>query len=86
MDDAVVVHVLEADHDARHEKLGLLLCKALLFVVMVPEVSTCHEVSHEVDVLKVSKGVEHINQEPAVESQLERSRKQAIDLRVFKLR
>lgn len=67
VDHAVAVHVLEADDDAGDKKLGLLLREPLLFVVVVSQIAASHQICHQVNVLEVHEGVEHIDQESSNE-------------------
>ena len=60
VNNPVVVHVLEADQDASNEKLSLLLIEALLSVMMVSEIASCHKISDQVDVFKVGECIKHV--------------------------
>ena len=60
VDNPVIVHVFEANQDASDKKLGLFLSKALFLVMVVSEIASSYQVSHQVDVLEVGECVKHI--------------------------
>ena len=65
MDDAIVVHILKPNQDASYEELRFSLSELLPFVLVVSQVSTSDQVSHQVYVLIVCECVKHVDQESA---------------------
>lgn len=63
MYDTVIVHVFEADDAACYEEFSLLLGEFFPLVVMVAEVATCNQISHEEQILIILERVEHVYQE-----------------------
>ena len=87
MDDSIAMHVFKTNNNTSDKELGLLLCKTLFLVVMVPEITTCDQVSDQVDIFKVNERIKHIDQEPnhkkfSDETAVEKGR---FRLRVFEL-
>lgn len=63
VDDALVVHVLQAEQQAGQEEPRLLFGKLPVLRDVVPEVAPVEQVHDEVEVLAVLEGVVHVHEE-----------------------
>lgn len=63
VNNPAAMHVFKPHDDTSNEELRLLLIKSLTFILMKPEVATCHKVSDKENVHVVGECVKHINQE-----------------------
>ena len=63
MYDSIAMHVFEANNYTCDKEFSLMLSEALLLVVMVSQITTSHQVSDQVYILKVNECVKHVDQE-----------------------
>ena len=64
MYDSITMHVFKANNNTGDKELGLLFGEAFFLVVMVPQITTCDQVSDQIDIFKVDERIKHIDQEP----------------------
>ena len=67
MNHTITVHVLQPHNYASYKEFGLLLCKALFFVMVISQVAPSHQICDQVNILEIDKSVEHVDEEGVFE-------------------
>ena len=61
--DTVSMQEFETEDHTGDEKFSLLFTESSVLANMVPQITTLHEIDHQVEIVTVLEGVVHVNEE-----------------------
>ena len=61
MNDTIIMHVFQTDHDAGNQKFSFLLCEGFPLIQMIAKVASSDQIRHQVQIFVVRESIEHVD-------------------------
>jgi len=66
MKNAFAMKKLKTQKHASHEELSLIFCEFAMLSEVISEISTLHDVNHEVKIFSILESIVHVDQEAII--------------------